>query len=209
MTAAARQPLLRPGLLDGQVVAVAGRAGGLAAAAAASACGALGAHVEQLGDEGHRVDLLDERAVQAAIEAIAAPEGGIDTVVVDAASEFAEAGASDAERLRACMAATWVVARTVATRVMIAAPAGGKIVVLGPGPHAGPHAGAARAALENLARTLSIEWTRQRIRTTAVAPGPHTPADEVASLVAFLASPAGDYLSGCVFSLEGPPPGPR
>ena len=196
----ARQPLWRPGLLDGQVVAVAGRAGGVGRAAA-SACGQAGAHVEQLGDEGHRLDLLDESAVQSALAAIAAPEQGIDTVVIDAASVFAGAEPPD-QALRAATTAAWVVARAAATEVMIDAPDGGKLVVLAPAPDAGPHAGAARAALENLARTLSIEWARHAIRTTTIAPGSRTRADDVAALVVYLGSPAGDYFSGCMFWLD-------
>jgi citronellol/citronellal dehydrogenase len=84
---------------------------------------------------------------------------------------------------------------------MIDAEAGGKLVFIAPPPGAGEHAEATRAALENLARTTSIEWARYAIRPTAIAPGDGTSADEVASLVAFLASPAGDYYSGCLFSL--------
>ncbi|HVE67771.1 MAG TPA: hypothetical protein VNB64_04245, partial [Solirubrobacteraceae bacterium] len=63
------------------------------------------------------------------------------------------------------------------------------------------HAEAARAGLENLARTLSIEWARHNVRIVAVHPGTHTSAGEVAALTAFLASPAGEYYSGCRFSL--------
>ena len=58
-----------------------------------------------------------------------------------------------------------------------------------------------QAALENLARTLSIEWARYGITPTAILPGAATTDDEVAELIAFLASPAGDYYSGCAFSL--------
>jgi NAD(P)-dependent dehydrogenase (short-subunit alcohol dehydrogenase family) len=197
---AARQPLWRPGLLDGQVVAVAGRVGG-AGRAAAAACGEAGAHVEQLGDEGHRVDLADEPAVQSAVAAIAAPEQGIDTLVIDAASVLAAHESPD-DALRAATTAAWVVARAAASRVMIDAPGGGKVVFLAPSPEGGRHAGAARAALENLARTLSIEWSRHHIRATTIAPGVRTGASDVASLVVYLGSPAGDYFSGCVFTLE-------
>lgn len=198
----ARQPLLRPGLLEGQVVAVAGRAGGLGRAAA-EACGALGAHVEQLGDEGHRVALRDESAVGGALAAIAAPENGLHTVVVDAASVYAagEEGDGPAGPLRAATAAAWTVARAAATEVMIPAPDGGKLVLLSPTAHAGAHAGALRAALENMARTLSIEWSRHSIRVSAISPGRGTRAEELAEMVTYLASPAGDYFSGCLFSL--------
>ena len=96
----------------------------------------------------------------------------------------------------------FLVEHPAAGPILIDAPGGGKLVVLAPAPDAGPHAGAARAALENLARTLSIEWARHAIRTTTIAPGPRTRADDVAALVVYLGSPAGDYFSGCVFSLD-------
>ena len=41
-----------------------------------------------------------------------------------------------------------------------------------------------------LARTLSIEWARHQVRTTAVAPGARRARQDVAALVAYLASPA-------------------
>jgi citronellol/citronellal dehydrogenase len=149
------------------------------------------------------VDLLDEQAVRSAIAAIAAPERRLDTAVIDAASVFTNAPGPDLDALRTTMAAAWVTARAAAVEVMIDAERGGKLVVLAPPAQAEGQAGAARAALENLARTLSIEWSRHAIRIATVAPGPRTRAGEVADLVAYLASPAGDYFSGCVFSLEG------
>jgi citronellol/citronellal dehydrogenase len=103
------------------------------------------------------------------------------------------------------------------------------------------HSSAARAAVENLTRVLSIEWARHQIRLTALAAGhfeteaiqkyPKPVAENVARtvplqrmgrpeehawLVAYLASPAGDYYSGTVITLDGardnwfgpwPPPG--
>jgi citronellol/citronellal dehydrogenase len=75
-------------------------------------------------------------------------------------------------------------------------------VLLAPRPGDGTHAHAARAALENLSRTLSIEWSRYGIRTTTITPGPRTSDDEVAGIVAYLASPAGDYFSGARLDLS-------
>jgi hypothetical protein len=74
-------------------------------------------------------------------------------------------------------------------------------VLLGPRPRDGAHASALGAALENTARTLSIEWARHAISATAVLPGDATTDDEVAELIAYLASPAGDYFSGCAFAM--------
>ena len=60
---------------------------------------------------------------------------------------------------------------------------------------------AARAALENLARTLSIEWARYGITAVAIAPAAGARDEDVALLSAYLVSGAGDYFSGCRFEL--------
>lgn len=54
-----------------------------------------------------------------------------------------------------------------------------------------------RAALENLARTLSVEWARHGLTAVMIAPGARTTPDQLAELVCFVVSDAGDYLSGC------------
>jgi NAD(P)-dependent dehydrogenase (short-subunit alcohol dehydrogenase family) len=78
----------------------------------------------------------------------------------------------------------------------LAAHPGAQLVLVAP-----PEGEAARAALENLARTLSIEWARFGIRTVCVAPRASTPDATVADVVAYLLSPAGDYFSGCRLDL--------
>jgi hypothetical protein len=95
----------------------------------------------------------------------------------------------------------WLALRPVAKAAWIdAEQPGGKLLLLAPPPFdAG--AEAARAGLENLARTLSVEWSRYGIRTVAILPGAATEPEEVAELAAFLASRAGDYYSGCAFRL--------
>jgi hypothetical protein len=77
---------------------------------------------------------------------------------------------------------------------------GGQILLLAPLPD-DARAEAARAGLENLARTLSIEWARFGVRPVAVLPGPRTTPAQVAELAAFLASRAGGYYSGCAFRM--------
>ena len=190
--------IFRRGLLEGQAVAIV--SGGPVAAAAAAACEALGAAVER-----HDREPLDDAAAAAFAAGVVERHGGLDTLVLDAASAFAEAapGATGADALRAAADPAWAAARAAAQAAMIEAEAGGKVVVIGPAPGAGPRAEATRAALENLARTLSIEWSRYAIRTTAILPGDATSPDEIGAVVAFLASPAGDYYSGCVMDLGG------
>jgi hypothetical protein len=168
--------LLRPGLLDGTTVL-------LAAAEPPSHFGeAVVARCAELGANAHRV-VVEPTGEE--------PDGraGTDVVVWDGASL---AGPRDV------LDGAWLALRPNA-RTMIDA-GGGKLVLIAPVP-ADAAAEAARAGIENLARTLSIEWARYGIRTAALLPGAATAAEEVAELAAFLASRAGDYYSGCRFDL--------
>lgn len=105
--------------------------------------------------------------------------------------------------LQAALEQAWVAGRAVATGGMIGSGGtGGKLVFIAPRAESRRELlGAAAAALENLARTLSVEWARHAITATAIVPGPRTTDGEVAELVSFLVSPAGDYFSGCRFDL--------
>ena len=95
----------------------------------------------------------------------------------------------------------WLAVRPVAKAAWIDAERpGGKLLLIAP-PPGDAGAEAARAGLENLARTLSIEWARYGIRSVAILPGEATEPAEVAELAAFLASTAGDYYSGCHFRM--------
>jgi NAD(P)-dependent dehydrogenase (short-subunit alcohol dehydrogenase family) len=101
----------------------------------------------------------------------------------------------------------WAAVRAAANASFIPARQG-RIVLLAPRPGELRYAELACAALENLARTLSVEWARFGITTVAAVPGAITSDDELAQLVAFLCSPAGAYYSGCRLELgmvERPP----
>lgn len=222
--------LLRPGLLDGVAVVLARVADGGVAVERPSpadvisvACTGLGARVFEcpvsFDGQGEIEDEAIEREARVAAERASAGVANVVMLAVDGASVFARACAHDgadaatgadggegARRgLRACLAASWIVTRALAG-VLLADGRGGRIVYLAPSAAAGEHADAARAGLENLARTLSIEWARHAITTVAIAPAGVTPgaADDVAALTAYLASPAGAYFSGCLLDLRGP-----
>jgi NAD(P)-dependent dehydrogenase (short-subunit alcohol dehydrogenase family) len=211
--------LLRPALLEGvsMLLAAAPRVGQGEAfgAAVRLACDDLGARVCEC-DASDGPLAAGEASLDAAVDGALEPGGGLDLLVVDCASLFAAfAGAphadadADAEAegaraaLRGCLEASWNVTRAVANRAFLAAGRGGRIVYLAPAAGAGEHAEGARAGLENLARTLSVEWARHSITVVSVAPGERTSAAEVAALVAYLASPAGAYFSGCLLDLRG------
>jgi citronellol/citronellal dehydrogenase len=135
--------------------------------------------------------------------------------------------------LRLNVEGTWLMTYAVATEAMIPGARGGKIVNVTLAPHQGlpgmAHSSAARAAVENLTRVLSIEWARFGITLTALAVGhfdtetlrtkyPRPVVEGVAGTVplgrldteeesawpvAFLASPAGDALSGAILTIDG------
>jgi hypothetical protein len=177
-------PLLRSGLLAGVELAFAHRepAGPLASAAAARAA-VLGARV--------RAVMVDPAGEEPGLDGVER----VDVLLWDGAGAFA--AGDGVEAVRAVLDGAWLAIRPLATQAMAG---GGPLLLLAPVP-GDPHADAARAGLENLARTLSIEWARLGVRPVAILPGESTAPAEVAELVAFLASPAGAYYAGCAFTL--------
>jgi len=246
--------IFQAGLLDGQVAVVSGGGSGLGRAAALELA-ALGARVVvcgrreepleetvSLAEDGriaaHACDIRAEDQVDALVDRVLADHGGIDLLVNNAGGQFLSPAEDISPKgfrtvIRLNVEGTWLMTHAAATRAMIPAGRGGKIVNVTLSPHHGlpgmAHSSAARAAVENLTRVLSIEWARFGIRLTAVAPGPMATEtmrtkypqavvdsaawtvplgrlgteEEFAWLVAYLASPAGDHLSGTVLTLDG------
>ena len=177
---------LREGLLAGRAIALAGEAREPVRAGLTG----LGARVELVPP-----DLpLEEDAVGA----WARDQARLDAIVFDARGAFGNGGP---DGLAAALEQAWAAVREVASGALIPGQAPGKVVLIGPRPDAGPMADAVRAGLENLARTLSVEWARYQITTSSIAPGAATNDEAIAQLVAFVCSPAGEYLSGCRLDL--------
>lgn len=197
------------------------------------ALGGLGAETHALRydaaiDESAADTAVADTAADADVAALVQERGGIDMLVVDGADLFAAYNS-----LQTCLACAWDATRAVANGAFLAAERGGgggggersggrkrggrgehdgscehggrggRIVYLAPAPSAGERSDAVRAGLENLARTLSIEWARHRITTVTIALGDTTTPGEAAALTAYLASPAGAYFSGCQLDLRG------
>jgi citronellol/citronellal dehydrogenase len=129
---------------------------------------------------------------------------------------------------------TFYMTREVATRAMIPAKRGRIVNVTAMVSRGFPgmsHTGAARAGVENLTKSLAIEWAAHNIRVNAVAPGTirtsgtdqygdavlelarkATPlkrlgnADEVARVIVFLASTAADFVTGSIWGIDGGQP---
>ena len=178
------------GLLDDHRVAIAG--GGGAAGETRARLLALGARVDELPGDA----LADEDGAAG----WARDRAPLHALVFDAGARF---GGGGADALRGTMEEAWRAVRAVATGALIDMPDAGRLLLIAPRLDAGPHAPAARAALENLARTLSVEWARYGITAVALWPGPETTDAELAELACFLVSPAGGYFTGCRFELGG------
>jgi citronellol/citronellal dehydrogenase len=246
--------IFQPGLLDGQVAVVTGGGSGLGRATALELA-ALGARVVVCGRRAEPLeetaaaeagggvealvcDIREEEQVDALVSSVLERHARIDLLVNNAGGQYMTPAEDITPKgfrtvLRLNVEGTWLMTHAVATRAMIPQGRGGKIVNVTLSPHHGlpgmAHSSAARAAVENLTRVLSIEWARFGIRLTALAAGhfgtetlrTKYPAavvegvagtvplqrlgteEEFAWLVAFLASPAGDYFSGAVLTIDG------
>ncbi|HET8821282.1 MAG TPA: SDR family oxidoreductase [Thermoleophilaceae bacterium] len=246
--------IFQAGLLDGQVAVVTGGGSGLGRATALELA-ALGARVVVCGRRAEPLeetaaaadgggvealvcDIREEDQVEAFVSSVLDRHGRIDLLVNNAGGQYMTPAEDITPKgfrtvIRLNVEGTWLMTHAVATRAMIPQDRGGKIVNVTLSPHHGlpgmAHSSAARAAVENLTRVLSIEWARFGIRLTALAAGhfgtetlrTKYPAavvegvagtvplqrlgteEEFAWLVAFLASPAGDYFSGAVLTIDG------
>jgi len=145
----------------------------------------LGARVEVFGPELG----FDEEAAARWVRARAP----LHALVYDAAPSF---GAGGPAGLQSAVERGWFSIRALATEALIPAQSGGKLLLVGPAPVVGAHAQAATAALENLSRTLSVEWARHAVTSATIARGPASSDRELATLICFLVSPAGDYVTG-------------
>jgi citronellol/citronellal dehydrogenase len=192
--------------------------------AAGGECLAVAADVR----EPEQVHDIVERGIErfGAIDVLVNNAGGQFTAP---AEEISDNGWRAVHRL--AVDAAWTMTRTVATRSMIPRQTG-LIVFIGFSPQRGnpgfAHACAARAAVTNLASGLAIEWGCHGIRSVCLAVGTiategldqygeaeaerwrrsiplmrlGTP-DEVGGLIAFLATPAGAYVTATTIAVDG------
>jgi citronellol/citronellal dehydrogenase len=211
------------------------------------------AEIEAAGAESLAIptDIREPAELEALVAQAVDRFGRIDVLVNNAGGQFvapAEEISANGWRAvhRLAVDSVWELTRLVATRSMIPNRRG-LVVFIGFSPRRGipgmAHASTARAAVENMASSLSNEWCRYGIRAVCVAPGNilteglegygaeqvaawerEVPLgrlgkpEEVAAVIAFLASAGGGYVTGSTvlvdggldaWGLAGPPPRPE
>ncbi len=255
MAESSHSRIFAPGLLEGQVCVVSGAGSGLGRATALELA-RLGATVigcgrreEPLAEtaelaaglpgsfDREAMDIRDSDAVDRLFDGVLDRHERLDVLVNNAGGQFmspAEAITPKGFRtvIELNVQGTWLMTHAAATKAFIP-QGGGKVLSVTLSPHNGMpgmvHSGAARAAVENMMRTLSIEWSRFNIKLCALAAGQFGTEtlrtkypkvvvenversvplgrvgepEEMAWLVAYLASPAGDFYSGAVITIDG------
>ncbi len=248
--------IFRPDLLAGTVALVTGGGTGIGRATAHELA-ALGAHVvvaarreeplaETVGEitdaggsaSAVTVDIRDHEAVEAMVTGVVDAHGRLDMLVNNAGGQFP----SPAEQISPNgwrtvvdlnLNGTFLVTRAAFNAWM--GEHGGSVVSIIADMWNGfpymSHTGAARAGVENLTRSLAVEWGARGVRVNAVAPGiiyssgmdsyaeefqeitarnaARIPAgrvgteSETAAAVVFLLSPAAAYITGETLKVDG------
>lgn len=255
MAESSHSQVFRDGLLDGRVCVVSGSGSGFGRETALElarlgavvvGCGRRAEPLRETAElaaglpgrfEHEQLDIRDEDAVGRFFDALLERHERLDVLVNNAGGQFlSPAEAISPKGFRTVIdlnvQGTWLMTHAAATKAFIP-QGGGKVMSVTLSPHNGMpgmvHSGAARAAVENMMRTLAVEWARFGIKLCALAAGQFAtetlktkypqvvvdhleqtiPAgrlgteDEFAWAVAYLASPAGDFYSGSILTIDG------
>lgn len=246
--------IFAPGLYQDEVAIVTGGGTGIGLAVAEE-LGELGARLaicgrrieplqaaadrlKQAGVDVHfaTCDIRDPEAIGQFVQGVTERFGRVDVLVNNAGGQFPTPAESLSPRgfeavVRNNLIGTWLMTHAVATRAMIPQKRGRIVNVIAQIARGFPgmvHTGAARAGVDNLTKTLSVEWAVHGIRANAVAPGviktsgtaqyppelleraartspvkrlasPH----EVSHMIAYLASRYADFVTGQTFYIDG------
>lgn len=246
--------IFRAGLFEGEVAIVTGGGTGIGLAVARE-LGTLGAKIaicgrraeplaraaEELakdGVEAHHAtcDIRRPEEIEAFVDGVRARFGSVSLLVNNAGGQFPTPAEHLAPKgfeavVRNNLLGTWNFTHAVATRALIPEKRGRIVNVIANVARGFPgmaHTGAARAGVENLTKTLAVEWAVHGIRVNAVAPGVikttgtaqyptelleisrrETPlkrlgsAEECSHLIVYLLSRQADFVTGQTFYIDG------
>jgi citronellol/citronellal dehydrogenase len=250
-----RSPMFAPGLFADRVVLVTGGGTGIGLASARE-FHALGARVAIAGRSAEKLaagravleadgaeplaqtcDVREPAACEALVDAVLARFGRLDVLVNNAGGQFPSPAEAMSPKgfdavVRNNLSGTFAMTLAAARRAMLPARRGRVVNVIANVARGFPgmaHTGAARAGVDNLTKSLAVEWAAAGVRVNAVAPGNNirtsgtaqygdellelarraTPlkrlgrAEEVARVIVFLASDLNDYVTGSTYYVDG------
>jgi citronellol/citronellal dehydrogenase len=189
--------IFRPGLFDGQTAIVTGGGSGIGLAIAhtlgelgakVAICGrkqerldAAKAELEQRGIRVHAAtcDIRDVDQINAFVDGVKDALGEAGILVNNAGGQFPVAAENLPVKgweavIRNNLNGTFFVTQSVAVRHMIPRKKGRIVNIIANIARGFPgmvHTGAARAGVENMTKTLAVEWAQYNIQVNAVAPG--------------------------------------
>lgn len=181
-------------------------------------------------------DIREITQVEAMAESIKQTEGRLDILVNNAGGQFPSPAEDIAIKgwnavINNNLNGTWYVTQTMAKQFFIPNKNGSIVNIIANMFRGFPgmtHTGAARAGVDNLTKSLAVEWSRYGVQINAIAPGiikstglenyppdflkgieDSIPAkrlgttDEVAWLTLFLCSPMAQYITGETVYIDG------
>ncbi|MEM8606821.1 MAG: SDR family oxidoreductase [Myxococcota bacterium] len=181
-------------------------------------------------------DIREPEVISSFVDAVVDRFGRIDVLVNNAGGQFPTTAESLSPKgfnavVRNNLVGTWAMTHAVANKAMIPQKRGRIVNIIAMVIRGFPgmvHTGAARAGVDNMTKTLAVEWAMHGIRTNAIAPGvivtsgtkQYPPelldsaeranplhrlgtAEEVSHLITYLCSRYADFVTGQTFYIDG------